>query len=111
LYTSHGLSPAQYDLPSCALLLSACLRHLKSTDPAGKADTQVLVDALVHALKRGLKKTPPMPESRDVRDKTVRRWLKGVTRDVNEFLRGTETPRDWLESWMVRSRFIPSASA
>ncbi|KAJ7271903.1 hypothetical protein B0H12DRAFT_668654 [Mycena haematopus] len=110
LYASHGLPPVQQDLPSCALLLSACLQNLKTGEGKERVLTQSLIDALVPSLKSQLKKTNPMPESRDVRDKTVRFWLKSIMLDVNEFLRGKEAPRDWLESWMARSRFIPSTN-
>jgi len=108
LYASHGLPPVHQDLPSCALLLSACLRNLKTAEGKERTDTQSLIDALVPSLKTQLKNTAPIPESRDVRDKTVRRWLKSIMLDVNEFLRGNDRPRGWLESWMARSRFIPS---
>jgi hypothetical protein len=75
-----------------------------------RKETQVVVDELVNSLEARLATTAPMPESRDIRDKTVRRWLKSVMLDVNDFLRGNEQPRGWLESWMARSRFIPSAN-
>ncbi|KAJ6541973.1 hypothetical protein DFH09DRAFT_1041350 [Mycena vulgaris] len=112
LYTPHGLPPAHDDLPSCALLLAACLRHLKTVGAEGKehADATAAVDELLAALRARLASAEPMPNSRDIRDKTVRLWLKGVMLDVNEFLRGREQPRDWLEAWMARSRFIPSPS-
>ncbi|KAJ6502432.1 hypothetical protein C8R45DRAFT_862318 [Mycena sanguinolenta] len=110
LYASHGLPSVQQDLPSCALLLSACLRNLKTAEGKEAIETQSLIDALVPSLKKQLKKTTPMPESRDVREKTIRLWLKSIMLDVNEFLRGKEAPREWLESWMARSRFIPSTN-
>ncbi|KAJ7711569.1 hypothetical protein B0H16DRAFT_1628041 [Mycena metata] len=121
LYAPHALPPVHDDLPSCALLLSACLRELKTpgpTEEGGDAvltekqrkETQDLVDALVLALQQRLAVAAPMPESKDVRDKTVRRWLKGVMLDVREFLRGKGQERAWLEAWMVRSRFIASAN-
>jgi hypothetical protein len=110
LYAPHGLPPVNEDLPSCALLLSACLRHLKTVEGKERKETQVVVDELVNSLEARLATTAPMPESRDIRDKTVRRWLKSVMLDVNDFLRGNEQPRGWLESWMARSRFIPSAN-
>ncbi|KAF7338195.1 UDG domain-containing protein [Mycena venus] len=94
LYASHGLPPAHQDLPSCALLLSACLRNLKIAEGKERAETQALVDALVPSLKTQLKHNAPMPESRDVRDKTVRRWLKSIMLDVNEFLRENDTSSD-----------------
>ncbi|KAF7363546.1 UDG domain-containing protein [Mycena sanguinolenta] len=83
LYTSHGLPPVQQDLPSCALLLSACLRNLKTAEGKEAIETQSLIDALVPSLKKQLKKTMPMPESRDVRDKTIRLWLKSIMLDFN----------------------------
>ncbi|KAJ7457923.1 hypothetical protein B0H11DRAFT_1924862 [Mycena galericulata] len=111
LYPSYGLPPASEDLPSCALLLSACLRHLKNTEEGKqRKDAEVLIGGLVSALQERLAVTPPMPASRDVRDKTVRGWLKGVMRDVDEFLRGKEQPRGWLEEWMAKSRFLPSTN-
>ncbi|KAF8212104.1 hypothetical protein K438DRAFT_1751653 [Mycena galopus ATCC 62051] len=65
LYTSHGLRPVHQDLTSCALLLSACLRNLKTAEGKERTETQALVDALVPSLKSQLKKTTPMPESQD----------------------------------------------
>ncbi|KAJ7748747.1 hypothetical protein DFH07DRAFT_560637 [Mycena maculata] len=137
LYPTYGLPPATEDLPSCALLLAAGLRELKSAGagtegakgedgavveeatesegthkaaPAHHKTAEALVYALLPTLQTHLAATPPMPESRDVRDKTVRGWLKGVTRDLNEFLQGRGRERAWLEGWMVRSRFIATPS-
>ncbi|KAJ7188527.1 hypothetical protein C8R46DRAFT_1054963 [Mycena filopes] len=129
LYAAHGLPPVHDDLPSCALLLSACLRELKgpaapaaqgeASAPEGEVrappteeqrkETGELVDALVLALRQRLAEAAPMPESKDIRDKTVRRWLKAVMLDVREFLQGNGQERGWLEAWMVQSRFIASA--
>ncbi|KAJ6632146.1 hypothetical protein B0H10DRAFT_2426979 [Mycena sp. CBHHK59/15] len=108
LYASYRLPPAAEDLPSCALLLAAALRHLQATEGRQRRDVEALVEALVGALRERLESAEPMPASTDVRDKTVRGWLKGVLLDVNEFLRGKEESRAWLEVWMARSRFIPS---
>lgn len=110
LYAPHGLPPVNEDLASCALLLSACLKHLKTTEGKARKETQALVNELVSSLEARLATTAPMPESKDVRDKTVRKWLKSVMLDVNEFLRGNDQPRGWLESWMVQSRFKPSTN-
>ncbi|KAJ7077924.1 hypothetical protein B0H15DRAFT_954918 [Mycena belliarum] len=110
LYAPYGLPPVHNDLPSCALLLSACLRHLSTAEGKEIQEATTLVDDLIAALRDRLASAEPMPESCDIRDKTVRRWLKGVMRDLNEFLRGRNEQRDWLEAWMARSRFIPSPS-
>ncbi|KAJ7430962.1 hypothetical protein B0H11DRAFT_2389147 [Mycena galericulata] len=96
-YPSYGLPLANEGLPSCALLLSACLRHLKTTEEGKqRKEAEALIAGLVSALER-IAATPPIPASRDVRDKTVRGWLKGVMRDVDELLRGKEQSRGWLE--------------
>ncbi|KAJ6547692.1 hypothetical protein B0H19DRAFT_1166940 [Mycena capillaripes] len=110
LYAPHGLPPVNEDLASSALLLSACLKHLKTTEGKTRKETQALVNELVSSLEAQLATTAPMAESRDVRDKTVRKWLKSVMLDVNEFLRGNDQPRGWLESWMMQSRFKPSVN-
>ncbi|KAJ7470924.1 hypothetical protein FB451DRAFT_1399676 [Mycena latifolia] len=111
LYGPYGLPPVHEDLPSCALLLSACLRHLKAAEESKeRIETQELVEDLIAALRARLQSAEPMPESRDVRDKTVRRWLKAIMRDVNAFLQGTGGERAWLEEWMARSRFLPNPS-
>ncbi|KAJ7609659.1 hypothetical protein FB45DRAFT_900840 [Roridomyces roridus] len=110
LYPSYGLAPVQEDLTSCALVLSASLRHLKTTEEGSKArkNIELLVNELVAALQARLTKTPPMPESRSVQEKTVRTWLKGITRELDEFLRTTDGSRKWLQRWMAKSRFLPT---
>jgi hypothetical protein len=110
LYASHNLPPVYKDLPSCALLLSACLKHLETLEGKKRKDAEELVEALVPELRKRLARSKPMANSRDVRDKTLRGWLKGVLTEVDAFLRAKGQPRMWLEVWMVRSRFVPSPS-
>ncbi|KAJ6496987.1 hypothetical protein C8R47DRAFT_1113381 [Mycena vitilis] len=110
LYAPHGLPPVNEDMPSSALLLSACLQHLKTAEGKARKDTQAIVDELLSSLETQLKRTEPIPNSRDVRDKTVRIWVKSVMLELREFLRGNDRPTAWLESWMSQSRFIPVAN-
>ncbi|KAJ7226669.1 hypothetical protein GGX14DRAFT_626671 [Mycena pura] len=110
LFDVHQLPPPHEDLPSCALLLGACLRHLETAEGAQRKETQALAAELIKALEKRLADAAPMPGSRDVLDKTIRQWLKSVMREVNKFLQQQEQPRGWLETWMIRSRFLPSSS-
>ncbi|KAJ7171667.1 hypothetical protein C8R43DRAFT_1120053 [Mycena crocata] len=113
LYAPYNLPPVHDDLPSCTLLLSACMRNLKAEAESAESsaterkETEALVNGLIVALRERLATTPPMPASHDVREKTIRLWLKGVMLDVRELLRGKpESERGWLEGWMVQSRMI-----
>ncbi|CAK5262639.1 unnamed protein product [Mycena citricolor] len=110
LYEVYSLPPVHEDLPSSALLLSACLRHLKTAEGAQKRKTQALVNGLLASLEQSLKATPPMAASRDIRDKTIRKWLKSAMLDLSAFLQEKGQAKSWLERWMVQSRFLPVAN-
>ncbi|KAK7020511.1 UDG domain-containing protein [Favolaschia claudopus] len=85
LYESHGLPPIAQDMPSCALLLSACLRTLETAQGNERLRTRALTLSLIDSLQSELQNTPPMPASRNVQEKTLRRWLKDI-------MFGVETP-------------------
>nr|GAT45694.1 predicted protein [Mycena chlorophos] len=108
LFERHGLSPAQNDFASCALVLGAALKHLEAHP--GDANTKLLVEQLVPALEKGLATAEPMPGSPDPREKSLREWLKDAMKNLNAFLEVEEKPRAWLEDWMKRSRFFPSTN-
>ncbi|KAJ7432048.1 hypothetical protein B0H11DRAFT_2382124 [Mycena galericulata] len=56
-YPSYGLPLANEGLPSCALLLSACLRHLKTTEEGKqRKDAEALIAGLISAAQ-SLRKT------------------------------------------------------
>ncbi|KAJ7051017.1 hypothetical protein C8F01DRAFT_1263498 [Mycena amicta] len=107
LFDVHGLPPATEDFVSCALLLGACVKHLE-TNPGDK-NVKALVAQLVPALQKSLAEAEPIPASRDVREKTLRQWLKDSMKDVNAFLETQGTPREWLELWMAQSRFFSTS--
>ncbi|KAJ6482993.1 hypothetical protein DFH09DRAFT_1107146 [Mycena vulgaris] len=106
LYTLHGLPPAHDDLSSCALLLAACLRHLKTVGAEGKeqADVTAAVGELLAALRARLASAEPMPHAQQPRHprQDVSAW-EGPAVGPAGGMDGAE--QVYTESQLRRSRF------